>query len=559
MADLLEDYLGILPQKKKPVLFSPADELGSSSNAQYQVESVAPQISPEVAPAFPVIPIAPSAPQVKTAAELQGRDAGQLPQQFVDREQQDMDRIKSSSFETEKKINELFGNVKPPKFDDLQEDLRFKNDYSGDDLMKGALIAALPTVLGGLFGGLAGAAGASKGGELGAKMFVENKELYGKQRRDVAEKEAKRRIDLYKDESAAASRRANVLVNRMNAEMMMTGRISDATRAIAKDIFGTDTKQALEAQKASGEFEQKSQRMAMDSEIAAQKIDLAVKNQEITQKQAELKMKELHDQFIANQERLGKDTADRLAAMKYSIDEGIKSKNDLQSSTQKFQKEMEDLRAGHAKELESLRNAGKVAVVKAKPARGSGEKSESNLIPGFDHDPSVSVDKTELRAMRDAVAESKTLSGLIARIKEKVKNTSNFDLANPWSDASKSIHQDITEAQLKYKGPAFAQLGVLAGPDMDILQGVIENPGHPKNLYSEEAKNKLVGRYDEFINKMNQNIQNKLEIRGFTPSKKSSQVSPKDKAAIEFVKNPANSSHPNFENIKNVLKNKGLL
>jgi len=63
-----------------------------------------------------------------------------------------------------------------------------------------------------------------------------------------------------------------------------------------------------------------------------------------------------------------------------------------------------------------------------------------------------------------------------------------------------------------YKGEDFAKLGVLAGPDMAILDKVIEDPGSISNLIG--GRGGVVNRYQQLKDRVNRNYIDKIGSYG---------------------------------------------
>ncbi len=141
-------------------------------------------------------------------------------------------------------------------------------------------------------------------------------------------------------------------------------------------------------------------------------------------------------------------------------------------------------------------------LVKAKGENAERSRERASTpVPGFTKGPGYNADKVQERALTDGYVSIQKFNRTMGSLKDKVSKADVKDLANPASNVRKSIEQDLKNLQLLYKGPAFAQLGVLAGPDMAILDSVIENPGTLSNLIS--GKKGVTSRYDSLLNNVN--------------------------------------------------------
>lgn len=115
-------------------------------------------------------------------------------------------------------------------------------------------------------------------------------------------------------------------------------------------------------------------------------------------------------------------------------------------------------------------------------------------------------------AQGDLINFNKSMDGL----REKVAAADPKELANPFSDTAKAIKNDLRDLQLVYKGEAFAKLGVLTGPDLKLLEDVIENPGSLSNLVS--GKDGVLDRYDQAKSRVNDKFGAKATALGLVPA-----------------------------------------
>lgn len=114
--------------------------------------------------------------------------------------------------------------------------------------------------------------------------------------------------------------------------------------------------------------------------------------------------------------------------------------------------------------------------LKEKSFETKANKPKAQAIPGFEHDNETEVAGPEIRMLRDATADEKTANNLLNNIINLAKNASSKDLLDPTSDINRQIKSEASQAQLTYKGDSFAKLGVLTGPDLGILNSIIEDP-----------------------------------------------------------------------------------
>jgi hypothetical protein len=302
--DFLKKYMESLarkwgsPEVKREILGVEEGEVMSSG--------AAPTLSPTPAPEsatviqFPSIPVAngKSAPRISpvdviTAAEKDGRNLGDLPAEQKKVLAEYEAKVGAQGNDVRKRVSELFGSVEPPNLEDLRSDLNAKEEWSKDELVKAALMATLPAVVGGLFGGLAGASGASKGGLVGVEMMTRGKAEEAKRKRENAGSEAKRRIDLFKMQNDAAYKRANILMNRANAEMLTLGKITDTTSQLMKYYYGIDADQLFQAPLKEAQV----QKMAAEATQMDRRMDIEEKKADLSMQQMAARTQYLADQI----------------------------------------------------------------------------------------------------------------------------------------------------------------------------------------------------------------------------------------------------------------------
>jgi len=129
--------------------------------------------------------------------------------------------------------------------------------------------------------------------------------------------------------------------------------------------------------------------------------------------------------------------------------------------------------------------------------KGSPAKSP---IAGYQTNENYLGDKKEDRDIRTAQAQTKKFSDILETLKARVRNAQKSELVNPYSNTAKDIKNDLRDLQFLYKSPEFANLGVLTGPDLKLLEEVIENPGSLSNVIS--GKEGVLSRYDQLQKKV---------------------------------------------------------
>lgn len=150
----------------------------------------------------------------------------------------------------------------------------------------------------------------------------------------------------------------------------------------------------------------------------------------------------------------------------------------------------------------------------AEAAEAARRKSLSP-IQGYQKTDSYVAGPVEEQHLRNAQASVAKFNQLMSNLKARVQAASRKELLNPVSNTAKAIKNDLRDLQLTYKNEDFAKLGVLTGPDLRLLEEVIENPGTISNLIS--GKEGVIERYDQALERVNSGFANKVSALGLVP------------------------------------------
>lgn len=100
-------------------------------------------------------------------------------------------------------------------------------------------------------------------------------------------------------------------------------------------------------------------------------------------------------------------------------------------------------------------------------------KDPELALPDFELTGEVKPLKVEVAKMREALGSTRTLKGSVERLKKLI---GDYGIETMPGEAKAQILSELRDLQLNMKGPAMYQLGVIAGPDMDLLNAVTGNP-----------------------------------------------------------------------------------
>lgn len=144
-------------------------------------------------------------------------------------------------------------------------------------------------------------------------------------------------------------------------------------------------------------------------------------------------------------------------------------------------------------------------AIEARPAKPgeTGAPADQVLIPGYVRTQNVPVRDPELSKARTVVGQVKPMEDDITQLQALIKQYGSFE--NPYSEAGRRMQSLARAIQLKLKSEAFLQLGVLAGPDLALLETQIPDTGSIKNMGQadafikqlEDVKRRLRGGVDE--------------------------------------------------------------
>jgi|GEM_PF-5789116 len=147
-------------------------------------------------------------------------------------------------------------------------------------------------------------------------------------------------------------------------------------------------------------------------------------------------------------------------------------------------------------------------------ASKSSELTASQAVPGYAHDPAVKQTPTEVGKIRAMVASSKTISESIDELTKLIDTHGTETLPGEAKAQMQSLGANIL-AELK--GEAGFELGVLAGPDMEIMREAI---GDATSLslgnilgMSDVTKIKLRQSRDSMLRK----LKNRTASGGYSP------------------------------------------
>lgn len=125
--------------------------------------------------------------------------------------------------------------------------------------------------------------------------------------------------------------------------------------------------------------------------------------------------------------------------------------------------------------------------------------------------PQGRADATEERKFQAAELATQQIVPMLQEYKRMIQTTGPQLMAgdDPAVNAMTSLGRQI---QLAYKGPDFAQLGVLAGPDMEILEDVVSSPTGARAWW--RGKEAIAAQIDQVLNNIERGRRLRHQLSG---------------------------------------------
>lgn len=109
------------------------------------------------------------------------------------------------------------------------------------------------------------------------------------------------------------------------------------------------------------------------------------------------------------------------------------------------------------------------------------EKLAELAVPGYERTGEVMQRPADAQKIRNAVSDAEQLTSKLNRLKELVKSKGTYEYGGEGGAEMSSL---ATEIQLLAKGPNMYQLGVLTGPDMDLLNKITADPSSMDSFFT---------------------------------------------------------------------------
>jgi hypothetical protein len=136
--------------------------------------------------------------------------------------------------------------------------------------------------------------------------------------------------------------------------------------------------------------------------------------------------------------------------------------------------------------------------------RKADEVEQTLAVPGYERTGEVRPRPEEASNFRDAKVQAEDLAGKLNEMRGLVGQYGSFERGGPVAARMQSLAREI---QLASKGPAMYQLGVLTGPDMELLEEIASNPNDWSSLFTRNSTR--LAQIDQQL----KSVTNKLDLK----------------------------------------------
>lgn len=152
------------------------------------------------------------------------------------------------------------------------------------------------------------------------------------------------------------------------------------------------------------------------------------------------------------------------------------------------------------------------ALLQGKMDETKQNKELQLAVPGFERTGEVLPKVEEAVKLRNAVASTEQLSSKLNELKDLVKDVGSFEYGGEKGQRMKGL---ATEIQLLSKNPEMYNLGVLTGPDLDLLTSITADPDSIKSLFTRNSTR--LAQIDSQIKSVGNKLQSSAKSLGYRP------------------------------------------
>lgn len=181
------------------------------------------------------------------------------------------------------------------------------------------------------------------------------------------------------------------------------------------------------------------------------------------------------------------------------------------------------------------------ASIMARQKAGDAEEKKAagnrkRYLEGFDISPDAEPSDVEMKDIRKAQANARTMTQTIDEISGIYKKFGNSPLPGPVKARMSSLSTDLIMAA---KSPEMYQLGVIAGPDMELLNRVAADPTTKESTILDfVGDDQSMARLGAFRGQIDRRFGNSARSLGFMPRAKGAQSRPSGAASKPVASKP---------------------
>jgi hypothetical protein len=177
--------------------------------------------------------------------------------------------------------------------------------------------------------------------------------------------------------------------------------------------------------------------------------------------------------------------------------------------------------------LEAARQGGRKELVEAKKTGGDGAQIAP---PGWRQTQKVALRPKEEESVRSLPTDADLIINQAKELIGLIKKNGSYENPRISVDGAKMASLS-TALQLKEKGPEFSALGVLTGPDLELLQRMIPDTTDPVNALQ---KDQAVAKLEAYIQRLEDKIKARMGSWGF--EREGTAQAPTSKKPIKSIK-----------------------
>lgn len=181
-------------------------------------------------------------------------------------------------------------------------------------------------------------------------------------------------------------------------------------------------------------------------------------------------------------------------------------------------------------DAEKMRLASELRKSEARATNKAKKKDDSRLLgaKGYSIPSNTTIMPTqvEARQFRDALGNADAFKVNIRNVGKIIEENKGVPSAFLSPNIHKKMQQEITKAKLDLKGEAFFKLGVLAGPDMELIDKTFGDIDSLFSTYQPNNENIALAKLQSMIDYVDNKVRTKASNLGYVADQSDSVNSP---------------------------------